>query len=65
LSLEERGGGTRTSGLEGADEVRNIEAPEEGAEATSLCQALEELGEGVGGVVAMEDANFDRVMESP
>ena len=66
---EEEGGGGDADvgepGLEGADEVRNVEAPEEGGEATSLCEALEELGEGVGGVVAMENADFYRVMESP
>ena len=49
---EEEGGGGDADvgepGLEGADEVRNVEAPEEGGEATSLCEALEELGEGVG-----------------
>ena len=49
--------------LEFTNEVGDVEAPEEGGEAAALGEALEELNVGVGGVVAMEDSDFDGVME--
>ena len=63
---EKRGGGdsdVRKPGLEGAHKVRDVKTPKQRGKPTTLSEALEKGGEGIGRVVTMKDPNFDREME--
>jgi hypothetical protein len=64
---DEKGGGgnndVREPGLEGAHKVRDVKTPKQRGKPTTLSEALEKGGEGIGRVVTMEDPNFDGEMK--
>ena len=49
--------------LEGGDQVCDVEAPQEGAEAAAFSESFEDVEVGCGGIVPVQDADADGVVQ--